>query len=124
MADRKSGYEKAAEATAQSNADPAKPVVTNGLPPAERKERKKVVIRKPQDDVKAINQIDAIVESLPPQQAIQVLDYVRSKYIQMAAMQSAAPRVFDGHQQERMPGSIPGRPETLTIPQLQERDHA
>lgn len=121
MADKKTGYEKAAEAQAATE-----PKVQNGLPPAERKERKKVTIRKPQDDVRAINQIDAIVEHLPPQQAIQVLDYVRSKYIQkqMVAMQSAGPpRTYNTACQERMPGHIPGRPETMTIPQLQERDH-
>ena len=116
MADRKSGYEKAAEASGASSTSapviPPPATNTNGLPPAERKARKPHTVRKLDDDLRATSQVMAILEKFPVRTALRIVRNIVEKLHDKDAEVPKISNLSDD------------RPPTLTIPGLEERDHA
>lgn len=125
MADKKSGWEKAAEAQEEKVAPPRKAVevttnagaahdIVTGEPP--RKKAKKSP-RKASKDVLAINRIEAICDELDQLQAMEVLRYCYNK-------QKNRPYLPIKDNGKALDPRDPGGPlYTPPFPELADRDH-
>lgn len=100
MADKKTGFEKAAEAQQTSTAAVTSAAATTG-----NGEKKKHTVRKRDNDLLAMNRIDAILEKFSVHTAARILRYCTDKQLER---QAAGDKTVD-------PGTRTDQP---AIPQL------